>query len=67
MRDGQLVSQQIRIGINDERNVQVIVGLDPHDSVIVHQAVTAQPTPGSRGAADVGPVALGVPPLGIIP
>ena len=43
LRDGQPATQPIRVGINDERNIQVIFGLEPNDSVVVNQVVSAQP------------------------
>lgn len=39
LRDGQATARQIHLGINDERNVEVISGLEPDESVIVKQVV----------------------------
>lgn len=68
LQDGQAVPRRIQVGTSDDRNTQVISGLEPGDQVIVGQAVQGTTTGGqsrnSGGLLPSGPGGGGRPPGG---
>jgi HlyD family secretion protein len=66
LTDGQAIMRQIQVGTSDERNTQVIAGLEPGDQVITGQAVTGTTTTPARtqnsgGLLPSGPGGGGAP------